>query len=85
MDFNFTSELTVLVKKYDLDIDANMEDFIIARHMKDSFDILCKANKANGEYFKLSAQEDKLRGCNQCPHDVGDTYERDCSYPDCEN
>lgn len=22
-------------------------------------------------------------GCNQCPHAIGDTYQRDCAYPDC--
>lgn len=21
--------------------------------------------------------------CEQCPHDVGDSYQRDCGFPDC--
>lgn len=25
------------------------------------------------------------RKCTQCPHDVGDAYQRDCVYPDCES
>ena len=29
-------------------------------------------------------QTDKnLLTCDQCPHTVGDSYQRDCAYPDC--
>ena len=31
------------------------------------------------------ARLDKPKGCNQCPHAVGDIHERDCCYPDCVN
>ena len=52
------TELTAVANKHGLDTEANMPDFIIGRFMSDAFDSLMAANKANGEYFKLSAQED---------------------------
>jgi len=52
-------ELSEVANKHGLDTEANMPDFIIGRYMSDSFDALMAANKANGEYFKLSAQEEE--------------------------
>ena len=55
------AELTTVAKRHGLDIEANMPGFIVGRFMSDSFDSMMAANKANGEYFKLSAQEDKTK------------------------
>lgn len=34
--------------------------------------------------FKTSSETPAVkRGCRDCPHDVGDSYQRDCAYPDC--
>ena len=53
-------ELAKVAKDNGLDIEANMPDFVIARFMLDSFSALMVANKANDEWFKLSAQEDEI-------------------------
>jgi hypothetical protein len=54
------AELSAVANKHGLDTESNMPDFIIGRFMSDSFDALMAANKANDEYFKLSAQEEEM-------------------------
>ena len=51
--------LTKIANEHGLDTEANMPDFIIGTFMYSSFESLMSANKANGEFFKLSAQEDE--------------------------
>ena len=59
------AELSAVANKHGLDTEANMPDFIIGRFMFDSFEALMAANKANGQYFKLSAQEDEKTPNNE--------------------
>lgn len=54
------TDLSAVANSHGLDTEANMPDFIIGRFMSDSFDALMAANKANGEYFLLSAEEEEL-------------------------
>ena len=42
-----------------LDTECNMPDFIIGVYLYKSIQALMEANKANGEYFKLSAQAEE--------------------------
>ena len=42
----------------------------------------CRLQSAQEALAKLD-EADKPKGCNQCPHAVGDIYERDCCYPGC--
>jgi hypothetical protein len=44
----------------------------------------CRLQSVQEALAKLD-EADKPKGCNQCPHAVGDIYERDCGYPDCVN
>ncbi len=51
--------LTDVANKHGVDTDANMPDFVIGIYLYESLQTLMKANKANSEYFLLSAQEDE--------------------------
>lgn len=48
---------------------------------------MLRATKIADEYFIVrdidTALGSKAARCNDCPHDVGDLYHRDCSHPDC--
>lgn len=35
------------------------------------------------EELKQSLKDNELPGCKDCPHSVGDIYQRDCGFPDC--
>ncbi len=59
---NLMLDLTRVARNHGLDIEANMEDFIIARFWFDCFNAMGAANKANGEYFVLSAEADEIGG-----------------------
>ena len=41
----------------------------------------CIADREHGEDFNFI--RGTYRKCEECPHDVGDSYQRDCSFPDC--
>ena len=42
-----------------LDVELNMPDFIIGAYLYESLKAMASANKANGEYFKVSAQKEE--------------------------
>ncbi len=52
-------DLAQVANKHGLDIEANMPDFIIGRYLSDVLDGLMVANKANDEYFVLSAEQEE--------------------------
>lgn len=54
------SELSDAMNRNNVDLELNMPDFIIATYLYKSLLALAEANKANGEYIKLSAQEEEL-------------------------
>lgn len=58
-DMKVISELTNVANSCALDTEANMPDFIIGTYLYEAMRSLMTANKANQEYFKLSAQEDE--------------------------
>lgn len=35
------------------------------------------------EYEQPTPEGDDMSECTQCPHTVGDSYQRDCGFPDC--
>lgn len=61
-DMKVIHELTKVANSCGLDTEANMPDFIIGTYLFQVFNSLMIANKANGEYFKLSAQEEETDG-----------------------